>query len=120
MNPCWVWKSADLSKGARLTARIGETPFNFQLAESVSQVVWPKAATKQGELEIRLDDCVTGEAIKVIPLPAGGVDDFVTLTAELQPLSGRHDLCFALTAPERSAQRAIDRVRLSPIKARKP
>ena len=31
MNPCWIYREVDLTRGARLTAAVGQLPFNFEI-----------------------------------------------------------------------------------------
>src|SRR6185503_15208732 len=55
MNPCWIYKNADLSKGARLTAAVGQLPFNFEIGADVQKIRVGDARTPEGELEVRID-----------------------------------------------------------------
>ncbi len=57
MNPCWIYKDADLSRGARLTAAVGQLPFNFEIGADVDKIRIGDAMTAEGELEVRVDGC---------------------------------------------------------------
>jgi hexosaminidase len=88
-NPCWIWRAVDLSKPLALRAAVGQIPFNFPL---------PKPATKDGELEVRLDGCTGAPAATGSLSPA--VDNFGI--TPLPPIAlptrgGKHDLCFMFT-----------------------
>jgi hexosaminidase len=115
MNPCWIWKDADLSTGLELTARIGQVPFNFQIGADRTKIPLRSPATPGGELEVRLDTC-EGEKIAVLPLDeAGRRPGLSTLTAPIQRRGGRHDLCFGFTAASVDPTWVIDRVTLLPL-----
>jgi hexosaminidase len=115
MNPCWIWRDADLSTGLELTARIGQVPFNFQIGADKAKIALRSPATPQGELEVRLDTC-EGEKIAVLPLgDAGQRPGLSTLAAPIQKRGGRHDLCFGFTATRVDPTWVIDQVTLLPL-----
>jgi hexosaminidase len=98
MNPCWLFKGADLSTANALVASVGQVPFNFQIGAAVKEISLQKPATSAGELEVRVDDC-KGERIAVLPL-APAVGNFAVTTlppANITPRAGKHDLCFTFT-----------------------
>jgi hexosaminidase len=98
MNPCWLFKGADLSNVNALVASVGQAPFNFQIGAAVKEIVLHKPATAAGELEVRLDDC-KGERIAVLPL-APAVGNFAVTTlppANITARAGKHDLCLTFT-----------------------
>jgi len=98
MEPCWLFKGADLSKANSLVAAVGQVPFNFQIGAAVKEIPLHKPATVAGELEVRLDDC-KGERIAVLPL-APAVRNYAVTTlprARITPREGMHDLCFMFT-----------------------
>lgn len=98
MDPCWLFKGADLSKTNVLVASVGQVPFNFQIGAAVKQIPLHAPATPAGELEVRVDDC-KGERIAVLPLaPAVGSFAVTTLpAASIKPREGLHDLCLTFT-----------------------
>jgi hexosaminidase len=115
MNPCWIWRGADLSSGLALTARVGQVPFNFQIGADRAKIRLRPPATPQGELEVRVDSCA-GEKIAVLPLgDAGRRPGLSTLTATIQRRGGRHDLCFGFTATSVDPTWVIDQVTLLPL-----
>lgn len=98
MNPCWLFKGADLSNANALVASVGQVPFNFQIGAAVNEISVHKPATAAGELEVRLDGC-EGERIAVLPLTPA-VENFAVTTlpaANIKPREGRHDLCLTFT-----------------------
>jgi hexosaminidase len=113
MNPCWLFKGADLSKATALVAAVGQVPFNFQIGEAVKEIALLEPATPAGELEVRLDDC-NGERIAVLPLaPAVGNFAVTTLPAvSIAAREGRHDLCLAFTRKSIDPIWVIDAIEL--------
>lgn len=113
MNPCWLFKGADLSKATALVAAVGQTPFNFQIGDAVKEIALLKPATPAGELEVRIDSC-EGERIAVLPL-APAVGNFAVTTlppATLTPREGKHDLCLTFTRKSIDPIWAIDAIEL--------
>jgi len=118
MNPCWVWKGADLSSALKLTARIGQVPFNFQIGADKDRIALRVPSTPDGELEVRLDGC-TGERIAAIPLGAAARGPGVaTVSGVLARRDGVHDLCLSFTARSVEPTLVIDRVTLTPTKTK--
>lgn len=113
MNPCWIWKDADLSKELKLTARVGQAPWNFQIGAAKDQIVVRKPATPEGELEVRLG--CTGERIAAIPLgKAGRGPGLGVVQGALPARAGTYDLCLTFTAKGLDPMPALDRVTLTP------
>jgi hexosaminidase len=113
MEPCWLFKEADLSQVTSLVAAVGQVPFNFQIGDAVNAIELQKPATAAGELEVRLDDC-KGERIAVLPL-APAVNNFAVTelpAAKIVPREGRHDLCFSFTRKSVDPIWVIDSVQL--------
>jgi len=98
MNPCWIYRGADLTQGATLTAAIGQLPFNFQIGDDVNRIVFRPPRSAAGELEVRVGGC-EGEPVAVLSLaPAADRDDVTRLpAARIGPRAGRHDLCLSFT-----------------------
>lgn len=98
MQPCWIFKEADLSGVGAIVASVGQVPFNFQIGAALKEIKFQKPATAAGELEVRMDSC-EGERIAVLPL-APAVEEFAVTKlppATIQPRMGKHDLCFTFT-----------------------
>ena len=98
MQPCWIFKDAELSQVGAIVASVGQVPFNFQIGDAIKEIKFPKPATPAGELEVRVDGC-GGERIAVLPLAAAVGEFAVTKLppADIQPRMGKHDLCFTFT-----------------------
>jgi hexosaminidase len=103
LDPCWIYRRADLDGVSAIEVRVGQVPFNFQVGDAAARVRFPEARTAQGELVVRRDTC-EGEEIARIPLaPALRSFGVTALPAARVPAqSGEHDLCL------RFAQRGLD------------
>jgi hexosaminidase len=113
MNACWVWKGADLASPLKLTARVGQVPFNFQIGADREKIPLRAPATPDGELEVRIDGC-TGERIAVIPLGAAARGPGLgTIFGKLPAKGGVHDLCLTFTAKSVEPTLALDSVSLT-------
>jgi hexosaminidase len=118
-NPCWMLRVADLSRATRLTAAVGQVPFNFQIGRDIEAIRLRAPRTPAGELEVRVDGC-EGEPLAVLPLaPAAGNDAVTVLPPVVLPpavlsLQGAHTLCFTFTQRTLDPLWAIDWVQLSP------
>jgi hexosaminidase len=113
MNPCWIWEGADLTKGAVLSARIGQVPFNFQIGAEKAKIPLRAPATPEGELEVRLG--CDGERIAAIPLGKAAREPALsTIGGKIPARPGKHDLCLMFTAKSVDPTFAIDRVTLKP------
>lgn len=98
MQPCWLFKEADLSAVTGIVAAVGQVPFNFQIGAALKEIKFPKPATPAGELEVRAGGC-EGKRIAVLPLAAAAGNHAVTKLppASIEPRMGKHDLCFTFT-----------------------
>jgi hexosaminidase len=97
MNPCWIYKGALLSSRSRLTANVGQVPFNFQIGKDRDLIRLNEPATPDGELDVRIDSCA-GAVIAALPLQNAARNQAVTsLSAPLRAGPGPHDLCFSFT-----------------------
>ena len=104
LNPCWIYKDADLSNISSLSAKVGQIPFNFRMDSTVLNSIQAPMSSP-GVLEVRLDACV-GDPIATFSLDVAQDNDAVT-TLENSPLaqiSGVHDLCYQFS------QRSQDQV----------
>ncbi len=112
MDACWLWRGADLTGIAAISAGVAQLPFNFQLGAEASTVTLRPPATPAGELVVRLDSC-TGPVVATLPLAAVAPGRVTPLTAPIVA-SGRHDLCLAMTARTPDPLHLLDWVRLEP------
>lgn len=120
-RPCWVWEGADLAKGATLTARIGQTPFNFQLAGGRRIVDFNKPTTSpHGELVVRKRETsgptCEGETLAILPIDAAaaGKAGLSEITTKIPATAGVKDLCLTFNRPRRDMLWALDAVTLEP------
>lgn len=113
MNPCWIYKDADLSKAAAIAVAVGQVPFNFQIGNDVNAIPLPKPKTAAGELEIRIGSC-EGEKLAVLPLAPAASNLAVTQLppVAMEPHEGEHDLCFMFTRASVDPTWVIDSVEL--------
>jgi len=114
-NPCWMLPAMDLTRAKRLSAAVGQVPFNFQIGRDIDAIHLRPPRTPAGELEVRLDGC-DGAPLAVLPLaPAAGNDAVTVLPdAALRPLAGTHALCFTFTQRTLDPLWAVEWVQLSP------
>ncbi|MFC5372363.1 family 20 glycosylhydrolase [Brevundimonas faecalis] len=112
-NPCWIYQSADLSRGLNFEAAVGQVPFNFQIGADREKIRLGAPRTPAGELEIRIDGC-EGEPALIIPLAeAAGNDGITTLSGRLPARAGRHDLCLKFTQKQLDPMWGVDWVKVS-------
>ena len=113
MNPCWLWRDADLSQVTAIAASVGQVPFNFQIGDEVKMFPLRKPQTPAGELEVRMDGC-EGEKIATLPLAAAAKNYAVTQLpqATIAKRSGPHDLCFTFTQAAVDPMWVLDAVQL--------
>lgn len=113
MNPCWLYKGADLSQVSGIAAAVGQVPFNFQIGNDVKTIPLPKPQTAAGELEVRIDSC-EGEKLAVMPLAPAVLNYAVTQLppTAITPRDGTHDLCFMFTRASVDPTWVIDSVEL--------
>jgi hexosaminidase len=113
MNPCWIYRGADLSEVSAIAASVGQVPFNFQIGDDVKKIPLRKPRSPAGELEVRMDSC-EGEKIATLPLAPAAKNYAVT---ELPPVAvakrtGQHDLCFTFTQAAVDPLWVLDAVQL--------
>ena len=115
MDPCWIMAGVALDAGARLTAAVGQIPFNFQLGKDAAAIHLNPPASPDGELEVRIDGCA-GAPAAVLPLaPARGRDAVTVLPQALLPkLPGTHALCLRFTQARLDPMWALDWLQVSP------
>lgn len=108
MNPCWIYRGADLTRGPRFTAAVAPLPFNYELGADAAKIVVGDARSVEGELEIHIDGCESPPL--TLPLaPAAMRDGITTLPAyRLPKLAGRHDICLRFARPRLDPMWALD------------
>jgi hexosaminidase len=112
MNPCWIYRGADLSRGARITAAVAALPFNFELGADAAKIRVGDARSAEGEFEVHIDGCET-PAIALPLAPAAMRDGVTVLPAqELPVLAGRHDLCLKFARPRLDPMWVLDWVEI--------
>jgi hexosaminidase len=112
-NPCWIWEGARLDKGALLTARVTQIPFNFQVGKDREKIPLHPPATPGGELEVRVG--CTGEKIAAIPLgDAARNPGLSTIAGRLPARAEKADLCLTFTSKSLDPFWVIERVTLKP------
>ena len=104
-----------LEAGARLTAAVGQIPFNYRLGKDAAAIHLNPPATPAGELEVRIDGCGGAPAL-VLPLtPARGHEAVTVLPQGALPaLPGTHALCLRFTQAQLDPLWALDWVQVSP------
>jgi hexosaminidase len=113
MNPCWIYKDADLSAVTAIAASVGQVPFNFQIGDAVNKIPLRKPHSPAGELEVRVDGC-EGKLVAALPL-APAVANYAVTRLPPAPIAsnpGKHDLCFMFTQAGVDPTWVIDAVEL--------
>jgi hexosaminidase len=113
MEPCWIWRGAQLTGIDAIQASVGQVPFNFQIGKDVNSIPLPPPQTAAGELDVFLDSCA-GTRIASMPLaPALGNPEITALpAADIESPGGTHDLCFVFTRRSVDPIWTVDRVQL--------
>jgi hexosaminidase len=108
MNPCWIYRGADLTAGPQFTAAVAPLPFNYELGAAAAKIRVGDARSPEGELEIHIDGCETPPII--LPLAAAAMRDGVTILPPkpLPMLAGRHDICVRFARPRLDPLWALD------------
>lgn len=97
MNPCWIYRSAELGTGARLAAAVVPLPFNYELGADLAKVRLGDGDARAAELEVRIDRC-DSEPVARLPLPRDPVTAILP-EVRLPPRPGRHDVCLRVVRP---------------------
>ena len=113
LNPCWIWKSADLTNGARLTVTVGQLPFNFQLGNKLEPLPVRPPSNPQGELEVRFG--CKGPRLATVPLTQASLNNGLSQLEFDVPRRGVGDLCFTFAARAIEPIWALYSVAISPI-----
>jgi hypothetical protein len=103
MNPCWIFRGAELDGVKGVVAAVGQVPFNYQIGNDIHKIALARPQTAAGEFEVHLGKC-DGELLARVPLAPAIASHAVTVLprAALRPARGRHDLCL------RFAQHGLD------------
>jgi hexosaminidase len=117
MNPCWIWRDADLATARSVSAAVGQVPFNFEIGEDIKNVIVENAETAHGELNVRLGQC-DGPIIAKLSLAPAVENQAVTVLPgapllKNDELPARGDLCFSFTRHGIDPMWAIDWVQLN-------
>jgi hexosaminidase len=112
-NPCWIYKDAALDRVNGIVAAVGQVPFNFQIGADMNKIRFPKPATPEGELEVRIGSC-EGELAARVPLAPATRSQAVTVLAKAAMASrpGRHDLCLRFAQPTLEPMWTLDWIEL--------
>jgi hexosaminidase len=97
-NPCWIWRGVDLGKFGSVKVTAGQIPFNFQIGKDAARIPLHKPAGRDGELELRLDNCdgpLSGSTPLTPALKNHGQTVLPPIAFDKQ--QGKHDLCFRFT-----------------------
>jgi hexosaminidase len=115
VDPCWIWTDADLSRGGRLSAAVGQLPFNFQIGNDELSIRRGDARTPAGELELFDGEC-RGEPLALVPLGAAAHNPAVTVIGPVRipPRAGHGDLCMRFARPAIDPIWAIQWIEISP------
>lgn len=108
MNPCWIYRGADLTAGPRFTAAVAPLPFNYELGADAAKIRVGDARSPEGELEIHIDGCDTPPIILPLAPAAGRAGVTLLPTHRLPSLPGRHDLCLKFARPRLDPLWALD------------
>jgi hexosaminidase len=115
VDPCWIWRDADLSQGGTFRAAVGQLPFNFQIGKDALSIRRGDARTAAGELEL-FDGGCKGEPLAVLPLGVAADNPGVTVIgpARVQPRAGHGDLCLRFARPKIDPIWVIQWIEISP------
>ena len=95
---CWICKGVDLAQIASVKVTVGQIPFNFQIGKDAAGIPLAKPATRDGELELRLDNCEGPPLVSASLAPAAGNHGLTLLPPiTLGKTEGKHDICFKFT-----------------------
>ena len=109
MNPCWIYRAADLTRGARLVTAVGPLPFNFEIGADAQKIRVADARSPDGDLEVRIDACGTSPVATVaLTLAASGAPETTLPQTSLPARPGRHDICLRFARPRLDPMWVLD------------
>ena len=115
MNPCWIYRAVDLTRGARLVASVGQLPFNFEIGAEAQKIRVGDARTAQGELEVRIGSCDGAvQATQAVPEIPANVWVTTLPAVTLSPQPGRPDVCVRFARPRLDPMWALDWLEIQP------
>jgi len=108
MNPCWIYRGADLTRGPRFTAAVVPLPFNYEVGADAAKIRVGDARSAAGELEVHIDGCETPPVL--VPLASAATRDGATIlpAQPLPALPGRHDICLRFARPRLDPMWALE------------
>ena len=114
MSPCWIYRNAELSAGAHLTAAAGPVSFNFEIGADAQKIRVGDSRTPEGEIEVRIDGCdgVLTATMPLKPLAAGALEETLPQIS-LPARPGPHDLCLRFARPRLDPMWALDWVEIT-------
>ena len=119
MNPCWIWRDAQLESVVSVSASVGQLPFNFEIGDLVNEVVVEQPSTADGELQVKLGGCDGPVIARLSLTPAGknhGATSLPAVTlAGAEGLPERSDLCFSFSRNGIEPIWALDWVQLDGV-----
>jgi len=111
-NPCWIYRGVDFDRVRSAVAAVGQLPFNFQIGDDVKKIRFATPATREGELEIRLDNCEGALVARIALAPAVASPAVTVLPrAATAPVTGRHDACLRFAQPALEPLWVLDSIR---------
>ena len=120
MNPCWIWRDAQLESVVSVSASVGQLPFNFEIGDLVNEVVVEQPSSADGELQVKLGGCDGPVIARLSLTPAGKNHGTTTLPAVTlagaEDLPERSDLCFSFSRNGIEPIWALDWVQLDGVK----
>lgn len=112
-KPCWIYRDADLSGIAKISAGVLPLPYVFRDRNNKLPPLG-NPHTPNGELDIHLDTCA-GRIVATLPFPsASGHPGVSSLQTEFPGLQGKHDLCITTARPQLNPLWVLDWIQLTP------
>jgi hexosaminidase len=113
LNPCWIYRGVELTRGVGLVAAVGPLPFNFEVGAEVKKIRTGDAHSAVGELEVRIDDCNQSPVATVtLAMPAARAAAMTLPRVEIPARPGRHDICLRFARPRLDPMWALDWVEI--------
>ncbi|MBS0373919.1 MAG: family 20 glycosylhydrolase [Proteobacteria bacterium] len=109
MDPCWIYRGADLSAGPGFRVRAVPLPFNFELAADLAHVKLGSPRGAAAELEVHVGSC---QAPPAAVLALDGTPSPQVLRGALPAATERRDVCLRFARPTIDPLWALDWVEL--------
>ncbi|MGH7012085.1 MAG: chitobiase/beta-hexosaminidase C-terminal domain-containing protein, partial [Caulobacteraceae bacterium] len=114
MNPCWIWRGADLDGIGSIKIAAAPLPFNFQLGAEAAKIALRTPRDASGDIVIHLDSCA-GPLLADLPMGDARPKEGARLyEAPIAPSAGRHDLCIESERAHVDPLIVLDWVELEP------